>query len=589
MTLFAFAAPPRFAWAGPGRAVSVQVSDDHPTVGDSVDVDMIVTSDEPLGSISGAGLSTPPEIVADGPSVSTSTSVQIVNGMRSMHSKVVLRWRLTPTQPGTFTIAGPSATVAGSAVQGRAITLHVAPGSGASTPDDFRQAQDGEDTINHALALDKGPNEDLFIHVIPDKTAAIVGEQVTVSFYVYFRVDFTMTEHKEAPLSDFLRIALLKDPGSTPQQTTTVGGKRYGVRLIDRVAAFPLHAGKLHTGSVRARFNGRRIGENEERISDEAVIDVTEPPEAGRPPGYVMGTVGHFQLKATVAPRTAEQNGSVSVIVDLSGTGNLPVNLKMPQQPGVEWLDPQRKDQVSTQDDKVGGLRTFGYVATLKKAGPIDLGTLELPYFDPETRSYEIASVALGTVDVRPAVGQAEPDASSRGDDDLLANLPKPRGKLSPYEHPDRAPIPTWGLGAAIACPPFLVGLGFVVSALGARAVRRRREARGGTGARIKEAFAAAKHAEKKGDVKELAAAIERAVHASIEEATGVKSRGLLRDALGAALETKGVAKDVSSEASDVLAECELLRFTPAADDKAMSGLVARATALTKTLRAKAG
>jgi hypothetical protein len=398
-----------------------------------------------------------------------------------------------------------------------------------------------------------------------------------------------MTEHKEAALADFLRIPLLTDPSTTVQQTTTVNGKRYGVRLIDRVAAFPLKSGKLHTGSVSARFTGRKIGADVEKVSDEAVIDVTEPPEAGRPPGFVTGSVGKFSLEASVPSRKTHEGGTIAVTVTEKGVGNLPLALKMPQQAGVEeWSDPQRHDALVTTDDKIGGSRTFTYVVTLNQAGAFDLGTVELPYFDPAERAYHVATVELGTVDVKPAVVKKDVGDGSQRDDDLLAKLPKPRTKLSPYDHPEARAMPMWGLGSAIAFPPFLVGFGFAATALGRRIVRKRKAARESGATKVREALAAAKAAEKKGDVKELAASVERAVHAAVEDATGLKSRGVMRESLTDELLKKGVAKDKAADVSDLLAQCELMRFTPSVDAEAMAGLVARAATTTKNLRPSA-
>ncbi len=277
------------------------------------------------------------------------------------------------------------------------------------------------------------------------------------------------------------------------------------------------------------------------------------------------------------------QGGSVSVTVTLTGTGNLPTSLKMPQQPGVDWLDPQRRDAIVPHGDKIGGTRTFAYVATFSQGGAIDLGKIDLPYFDPSTKSYEVASVPLGTIDVRPDASKTE--TSDTGVEDLLAKVPKPRLTLSLYEHAEPRIVPMWELGGAIGFPPLAVAFGFGATALGRRIVRRRREARQSGATKVREALAAARAAEKKGDGKEVAAAVERAVHAAVEDATGVKSRGVMRAELGDALATKGIVKERAEEVSDVLAQCELLRFTPEVDQDALAGIVARGTALTKKLR----
>ena len=44
---------------------------------------------------------------------------------------------------------------------------------------------------------------------VADKTDAVVGEQVTLSFYVYYRADFEMTDRHEPGLADFMRVSML--------------------------------------------------------------------------------------------------------------------------------------------------------------------------------------------------------------------------------------------------------------------------------------------------------------------------------------------------------------------------------------------
>src|SRR5581483_11353825 len=77
------------------------------------------------------------------------------------------------------------------------------------------------------LALPNAPDSQVFLHAVVDKKNVVVGEQASISFYVYHRVDFEMTERHEAPLADFLRVPLLKNPGSDPPIVAVAGGHRF--------------------------------------------------------------------------------------------------------------------------------------------------------------------------------------------------------------------------------------------------------------------------------------------------------------------------------------------------------------------------
>jgi hypothetical protein len=460
----------------------------------------------------------------------------------------------------------------------------LSPGS----PFDFDDPTDEPAPTNGAdeLALPSAPDDQLFLHAVADKTEVYLGQQITLSFYVYYRTDFEMTERKEAPLADFLRVPLLNDPSSTTAQYTHVGGKRFGARLIDRVAVFPLKSGKLSIGAASARFKGRHIGAGVLRTSNELSIDVKEPPKDGRPTGYVLGDVGHFVVNATVQPKQTFQGSSVSVTVKIEGLGNIPTSIRMPQQKGVEWLEPERRDGIVVRDGKVGGARTFGYVATLKNSGKVDLGEIELPFWNPDTKAYEVAKAKIGEVDVAPTDPRPEDVARAKagGDEDLLSKLPKGRATLGAYTPREENHLPTWQLAGMLGAPPLLVALGLGLGFVGGGLRRRREEAKGSARTLLRDAFGDAEAAEKKGDVKGVASAVERALHAAVEGATGLASRGVLRSELTKALGERGVKKELAEDILGALGLCEDLRFSPGAETGAMQGLIERARAVAKKL-----
>lgn len=433
------------------------------------------------------------------------------------------------------------------------------------------------------LELADGPNDVIFLRAVADKTKVYVGEQVTLSVYLYYRVQYEMSERNDPPLSGFLRYALLADPTSTTGVMTKVKGERYGARLIERVALVPLRPGQLSTGSLKARFKGRQIGSRVLKESNDVVITAEAPPKDGQPPNFVQGDVGRFQVSATVTPNKTQQGGSIGVIVKVEGSGNIPPSIKPPVVQGVKWLQPKKRENITTTGSKLGGSRTFEYVVRLERAGDVDLGTLELPYFDPETKSYNIAKTPLGVVHVEAQAGYVSEDASAQPVNEPLKGLPSFRKKLGGFTPPQPLVVTMPQFVAGLAAPPFLA---FLV--MGLARVRARMKARSGTAevqlrGKMKSAMKDAAKADKANDPRSVCAAIERAVHAALEARTGVKTRALRLDELGKEL---GSALDpkVAEEAKQVLSQCESLRFMPSVDEAEFEGLRSRAQALTRKL-----
>ena len=71
----------------------------------------------------------------------------------------------------------------------------------------------------------------------------------------------------------FFRRSIDKAPGTDEELTTLVGGERFQVRLLERVACFP--GGKIVTGQLAVKLlRGRR---QIARRSNNLTIDVREP------------------------------------------------------------------------------------------------------------------------------------------------------------------------------------------------------------------------------------------------------------------------------------------------------------------------
>ncbi|HZO11730.1 MAG TPA: BatD family protein, partial [Polyangiaceae bacterium] len=334
------------------------------------------------------------------------------------------------------------------------------------------------------------------------------------------------------------------------------------------------------------KFTGRRFGAKElERTSNEAAVVVREPPLDGRPAGYRMGDVGNYKLSAEVTPRETRVGETVAVEVRLTGRGSLPTALKIPERTGVEWLDPERKEEIEVENGKVSGWRLFRYAVRFTKEGNTELGTVELPFFDEERGVYETASVDLG--EVRILARKDGSSADTKGEEDPFATVAKPRQSLGEYQADrDRgvAPALLWTL---VLVPPVGVTLsGFVWSV--ARGMRRRRRDRDNDPAVL--ARRALTELEPKTDPKDSAALAERALHLAIEAATGIKSRGVMLEELSKRLEDAGLAPELVADTTELLQAASKVRFDPEPEQEAADRVAKRAPAVvTRLLRAKNG
>jgi hypothetical protein len=306
------------------------------------------------------------------------------------------------------------------------------------------------------------------------------------------------------------------------------------------------------------------------RESQPVEIVVVEPPLTGRPPGYRLGDVGHFSLNAQVEPREVPAGGSVSVVAKLEGTGNLPLSLLVPEQNGVHFLEPQLIDQVAPRSGVVQGFRTFTYVVELSQPGELELGELTLPYWDAKERAYGVARAALGKIKVTGSALARSADKTKANH--RLEGLIAPPPKLGPHAGAGQRYLTDrpgyWGvlLGA-----PLSLLVGFVLSDLLKLLSRRLAQRRGSLAAALDEALAQLNSAGL--SATDAASVAERALFISIEKATGLKGRGVLKAELSRALQVAGVDAELAQRAAELLSHCDELRFAGEATE--LSGFVA--------------
>lgn len=523
----------------------------------------------------------------------TSSSMRIGPGGQTVGTSSV--WTVRASKVGTFTLGPASVDVGGSRRSASTVKITVVPVGkapkqaprapdpfdpfGTGNPFDlFNQGGQGPSSLRdlmddprrripmdarYALEAPRAPKA--FLRAVPDKTRAVVGEQVKLDVLLYSLPDVELGRAQDVHVPsapDFTRRPLVDAGPAKNLGRTTVGDRAWDVELVLRDALFPVKAGRLVVGPMSMVLTGSRVGYRE---SESVAVEVTEPPLAGRPVGYAIGDVGDYALSASVSPRKTTRGEAVGVQVELRGTGNLPSQLVLPEVNGVEWMDAQAKETIGAErEERIGGTRTFTYVVRLEREGAVDLGEVKLPYWDPDRKSYRVARASLGIIDVAKGMARARGDAGAPRDEDrALLDLPKARAQLEGAADvrylTERRGYWASVFGAPLACAGALAFGGALV-----RARARRRERAPDPERLAKTRLAEAEAALGGTDGSAALAAVAKALEASVLAQTGVNIRGTTGRALVAELTERGVSGEAAEEISAILRACEDARFSPA-------------------------
>ena len=124
-------------------------------------------------------------------------------------------------------------------------------------------------------------------------------------------------------------------------------------------------------------------------------LDIRPLPEAGRPETF-EGLVGSFAVRAETGQNRLRVGDSTTLTVTVTGNGNLRdlVELSPEEMPGFKVYPDKPSFQVDIRGDTLHGTKVFKKALVPIEHGILEVPPQEVPYFDPEKGSYQIASTA---------------------------------------------------------------------------------------------------------------------------------------------------------------------------------------------------
>lgn len=469
------------------------------------------------------------------------------------------------------------------------------PGFG-NTPDPFADEEDDEPggRAQEDIRIPRG-DSDLFLRATIDKKQVYVGEQVTLSLYIYSRVDLSSVDAVTMPKLEGFWSEDVESPTQLTGEQRIVNGIPYRTYLLRRRALFPMKSGSLPITAAEADittgflFAGHRV----HRVSNNLDVEVKPLPPGG-PKGLPSANVGDWKLSMEVSQTKVELGQPVTVRVILDGAGNVknvtPPRLEAPA--ALKVYDPTTTDKVTPNKWRIQGRRVQEYLVMPQRTGSFTLPALEFPYFDPKAGRYEVSRTEPVEIIVEPGAGGVASSAGPTASPSQLADAASAQknvltaGGLRPLRYQARFEEPA----AAVWQRPFFVPavltpLGLLM-ALGLVGAVRGRLANEDEGSRNRQRAKAARkrlaEAEKLrgGSSSAFYGEVEKAVLNFLEARLKVPVGGLTRDALDAKLAEAKVDAERRQRVRFVLEACDAGRFAPGAEAAARERILDDAEAV---------
>ena len=337
-----------------------------------------------------------------GPSTSSQSSFQMVNGKTSSSSSVTFTYIVSANKAGNYTIPAARAKVDGKQMHSN--VLHVKVSGSASSSQQGRGQRSGNDSGAQASSGHISGNA-LFMKVSANKSRVHEQEPILLTYKVYTLVNLTSLTGKMPDLKSFYTREV-----PLPQQKSfhieTLNGRPYRTVTWQQYVMFPQTTGKLEIPSLdyegmvmlenrdvdpfEAFFNGGSGYTEVKKVIKAPGLTVTVDPLPARPSNF-SGGVGTFSLSASLDKDKVKANDPVTLRIVVSGVGNM----KLIKQPTIvlpkdfDQYDAKVTDKTKLSTNGIEGNMVYDVLIVPRHQGTYELQPVEFVYFDTKSGSYK--------------------------------------------------------------------------------------------------------------------------------------------------------------------------------------------------------
>ena len=400
--------------AAEAQRITVDVPS-HVEVGEQFQIEYVVNTQHVRGFQPG---NMPDGIeILYGPSTSSQSSFQIVNGHTSSSSSMTITYVARATKRGTFTLPSAQANVGGHVVTSHHARIVAVGGSRASSSGGSANNEDEEMEARHRSPSTGRLADDLFIRVTANKKHVHEQEPILLTYKVYTLLDLTQLDGKMPDTKGF-HTQEVKLPQQKTFHKETVNGRTYNCVTWSQYVMYPQMTGQLEIPSIT--FHGIVMEEARDPISfitgggyQEVRRDIKAPgmkiqvdPLPAKPAGF-SGGVGHMNISAQLNKTDVKAGDPINLRLVVSGVGNL----KLVKQPDVVFpadfdkYDAKVTDKTSLTANGVEGNMVYDILAVPRKEGTYTIAPVVFTYYDTHTNSYKTLRTQSFTVNVAKGDG----------------------------------------------------------------------------------------------------------------------------------------------------------------------------------------
>lgn len=351
-------------------------------------------------------------VVLSGPN--QSTSMQWINGV--MSGSRTYSYIVQARSMGKFTIQSASIKAGGETLKTNPITIEVVKG----TTQPKRDSGGDSDIDMKEIA------ENCFILALVDKSTVFIGEQVTVTYKLYTRLNIASPQVSKIPNYQGFWAEEI-DLGQNIQLVReNYNGKQYNTAVLKKAALFPSQTGELTvtpfelTIPIQIQKKRKSTGFFDDFFNDPFFnpvqtiefkaksnsVKVKVNPLPSTNLSSFKGAVGNFNITSEIDKQETKQNEPITLKIKINGSGNIKLlEISEPKFPtGFEKFDPKTSETIN-RSGVVNGTKTFEYLLVPRMEGKYEIPPIEFTYFNPAKKEYSTLSTKPYPITVKKGDG----------------------------------------------------------------------------------------------------------------------------------------------------------------------------------------
>ena len=354
-----------------------------------------------------------------GPSRSTQSSTQIINGNVTSTKSTTFTYILMAEKEGTYSIPGATIVADGNNYTSNSVSVKVLPPD-QSTGTASNNGRTSRNQANNGKISEK----ELFITATASKTSVYEQEAILLTYKIYTQVNLTQL-HGDMPDLKGFHTQEVELSSQKQWSLEHYNGRNYNTTVYSQYVLFPQQSGKLEIPSITfegtvsqlvasddpfdAFFNGgsNYVNIKKNIVAPKLTIDVKQLP-AGKPANF-SGGVGEFTISSSINTQELKTNDAVTIKLVISGTGNMKLintpEVGFPQD--FEIYDPKVDNNFNLTREGLSGSKVIEYLAIPRHAGNYTIPAIEFVYFDLKSKTYKTLKTDPYTLNVAKGEGNA--------------------------------------------------------------------------------------------------------------------------------------------------------------------------------------